>query len=169
MIFGIRSTSFFCWLSLTFAFHHYPSPFLMAFVLNTFQLNIVWVFLLLFLPPCLTVLTYIYQHYGFLLKVVAGESGLKNFFFASMSVFHPQLSSSLHTGTTGELTPGHPSSPVVDLFCLLLDSGWQEFTIVQLQPQFRQILYVQPHGEQDRRIFSAFFSLCALNDALDLC
>lgn len=94
---------------------------------------------------------------------------IKKFFFASMSVFHPQLSSSLHTGTAGELTPGYPSSPVVDLFCLLLDSGWQEFTIVQLQPQFRQILYVQPHGEQDRRIFSAFFSLCALNDALDLC
>lgn len=91
------------------------------------------------------------------------------FFIFSMFVFHPQLSSSLLTGTTGELTPGYPSSLVVDLFCLSLDSGWQEFTIVQLQPQFRQILYVQPHGEQDRRIFSAFFSPCVLNNVLDQC
>lgn len=166
------STSFFCWLSLAFGFHHYPSPFLMAFVLNPFQLNLAWVFLL-FLLLCLIVFTHIYQHYSFLLKVVAGESGLNFFIFylfiSSMFVFHPQLSSSFLMGTTGELTPGYPSSLVVDLFCLSLDSGWQEFTIVQLQPQFRQILYVQPHGEQDRRIFSAFFSPCVLNNALDQC
>ena len=51
-------SSFFCWLSLAFAFHRYPSSSLMAFVLNSFQLNVVWVFLLLLLLPCLTVLTY---------------------------------------------------------------------------------------------------------------
>lgn len=138
-------------------FSSLPLPFLMAFVLNTFQLNIVWVFLL-FLLLCLTVLTHIYQHLQLSAQSGSWRVRIKFFlFFYFLNVCVPPSTFILFTyWHYRELTPGYPSSLVVDLFCLSLDSGWQEFTIVQLQPQFRQILICPASWGAKRRIFSAF-------------